>query len=466
MTARRLRLVLPLAFALAINAWAQAEDLANTVSSLGGEGTKAAKLFGFGFSLGTDILPIPGTTTGETQAYQTFGFKPDLKLGQFGVGLDLAIRARITLSTENPIDLYLPDWVPNYQGNGKSILDIYLPKIQYVSYGQRGQGVFAKLGTIEDMIVGNGFIMGSYSNARFLPEQRIFGAMMGLDGSLFKFPYLGVEAVVGNLARFDVLGGRLYARPLAALKLPVLKDLEIGGEAVVDLKPFLYDEAHPDPDSALVFLYGADARLPIIGGSVFPLSATADVSFQPGDRLGAQLGFTSRFLSFLFLNGYVRYLKNGFIPSYFDANYDLYRSSRYDALQETGATEDLAAWAVKAGTNILDKVVFSAAVEGPFAPAPALASDNNALYPHINASLVTADGLLGGFSVGGSYDKYYLGRSGAFWDDLISPENAQINFNVSYLAGVARITLLYNLCYDPATDTFTTTSSLQASIQY
>jgi hypothetical protein len=439
-----------------------ADDIAAAAAGASGD-----KPFSFGFNLGTDVLPIPGAVDGSVDNYQRFGFTPELALGKFGIGLDITLRAKIALGTDDPFQVYMPDWVWNYMGNGTTFFDVYLPKVLYLRYGRPGEDLYAKCGSIEDLSLGNGFIMGNYSNTRFLPQTRIFGLGASIDGDLFKFPYLGTEFAVGNLSQFDVFGGRVYVRPLAWLNLPIIKGLELGGEAAYDRQPDLYGGTIPAGAAPGTFVWGVDAKLPILGGSLFPMTAFADLSFQPNQKLGAMVGLSGRIIGILPYEAQVRVLKGGFIPTLFDANYDIYRFDRYTAMQSAANGDVMAGWYGRTGLDIMGgKLAFGAQVDGPFAPIPAAATDNNADYPHLRASLTTADGLLGGFSLSGSYDKYFLGISGDFWADLISAENAQIEAKLSYKTGAALISLLYNLRYDPILDSFDVSSSLQTSISY
>jgi hypothetical protein len=429
--------------------------------------TQAAKAFGFTIDLGVDSLPVPGGAPGENETYQRFGFKPELNLGPFGLGLDLTLRAQINIVGDNPFEVYLPDWVPDYMGNGKTILDVYLPKILFVRYGQRGGPLYAKLGSIEDLTIGNGFIMGNYSNTRFLPEQRIFGLGAGIDGSLFKFPYFGLEFATGNLSRLDVLGGRAYVRPLAFLSLPLLKGLEFGYEQVIDLQPYLYGDSGTTTAPAYSNVYGVDARSPILPEGPFTMMAMADLVFQEGDRLGTMAGLSGRIIGLFTYAAQIRYMEDGFIPVYFDSNYDLYRAVKHDALGAPSSGEFSVGWYANAGASLFgDKISFSALMDGPFAPLPAAGTGVITEYPHLKAVLGTAEGLLAGFSVNASYEKYFLGVSGDFWNDLLSTENAQIQASLGYKTGPAVISLVYNLRYDPLTDSYDVSSSLQTSVKY
>ena len=78
-----------------------------------------------------------------------------------------------------------------------------------------------------------------------------------------------------------------------------------------------------------------------------------------------------------------------------------------------------------------------------------------------------AEGVLGGFYVSGSYDKYFLGKENGFFADLVDPSDAVITAAVNYKTGAAVFTLLYNLAYNPENPNgFDVTSSLQSSIQF
>jgi len=78
-----------------------------------------------------------------------------------------------------------------------------------------------------------------------------------------------------------------------------------------------------------------------------------------------------------------------------------------------------------------------------------------------------AEGVLGGFFVTGSYDKYFIGKESGFFSDLIDPSDAVISAAFNYKTGAAVFTLMYNLSYNPDSDSgFDVTSSLQSSIKF
>ncbi len=427
--------------------------------------------FQAGLNLGTDVLPTgPG---GTSEAWTKLGFQPDIAFGKFGIGVDLTLRFKLYPSPDQAVEIYPDDWVPDYNGNGKSFFDIYLPKLLYVRYGVKGEDpLYAKLGSIADLTLGNGFIMGSYSNMSFMPETRLFGLNVGVDGALVNFPYLGLELATGNLARFDVIGARLYARPLVGTSIPIIKNAQLGLTLVVDRDPYLYI-ANPSSIPGLpaaskpVTVYGADLTVPILGGKLFPLAAFADIAFEPNDSMGAMLGFGGRLLGLFTYGAQIRFLQEGFIPAYFDGNYDLYRAFKYAYMDKPSGGDMFAGWYASLGTSLIkDKLVFLASLDGPFKPIPTPATENQADYPHAKALARLGEGIIGGFYFDASYEKYYLGKVQGFWEDLVDPTDAVIGLAVNYKTGASVLTLKYDAKWDAAKADFVVTSTIQASMKF
>jgi len=436
--------------------------------------------FGFGFELGlgTETLPIdPSEPAEETNqaTYQKLALKPDISFGKIGVGMDLTVHFNLRPGNSgSDIEFYEPDWIPSEAD--KTFLELYLPKIAYVRYGQKGDPLFAKLGSFDDATLGNGFIMGYYANTLFLPENRLFGAAFDLDGALFDFPYVGVETFAGNLASFDVVGSRIYARPLTDNENPLLKHLQVGLTVASDLDPLRYaadNYVSPDGSSDAVTMYGTDVKLPILNSPLVSLAAFSDLAFQPRGRWGSMAGVGGRFFGFVLYGVQLRLLGPDFIPTYFDGAYDLFRIQKYEAVAENASGDAYAGWLASLGFSILaDAVAFRLTMDGPFKAEPAnpvTAAITD--YPHLRGTFTLAEGLLAGFSFDGFYEKYYLGAddpvgTGNFWEDLVNPENAAIGAQFNYKTGPAVISLLYNLRYDPAAEDYIVSSSLMSSVRF
>jgi hypothetical protein len=436
----------------------------------------AGKDFAFELGIGTASLPTDPTkavdpATNPLVTFQKLALKPEINFGKFGLGFDLTVHFNLKLGTgQEGVEFYQPDWIPS--AAGKNIFELYLPKIAFARWGVKGDPIYAKLGSFEDGTLGNGFIMGNYANTRFLPESRIFGLAFDLDGALFNFPYIGFEGFIGNLARADVLGGRLFVRPLIGTELPIFKNLQIGATLVVDREPYLYDSNPGNDSDGSVAVAGGDFRLPILGTPVVSMAAFGDFVVENGGRWGSMVGVGGKLVSFFTYGAQLRVLGPGFIPTYFDAAYDLFRHLKYQAVSADPTGSVFAGWMASLGTTLLDnKIVFNVSMDGPFSAAPATGATIGD-FPHLRGVFTVADGILAGFSFDALYEKFYLGAdqsyggTGNFLKDLISPEKAIIGAKINYKTGPAILSLLYNLRFDPATGDFIVTSSLMSSIRF
>lgn len=423
--------------------------------------------FSAGLGLGSDLLPDPDT--GVMESWSKIGFQPDFAIGKFGIGIDLTLRFQLYPDDDTPIEIYSPDWIPQ---NGQNVFDIYLPKILYVRYGLRGVDPFyIKLGSIDDFTLGNGLIVSDYANTKFLPDKRIFGLQTGIDGALFKVPYFGVEALTGNLARLDVVGGRVFARPLAFLGSSIPGKIQLGVTGVIDQDPLLYTEPADIlsyPPSKLIYVVGADVTAPIVTGGAFSLTAFMEGAREMNGALGAITGVGGRLISFIDYGAQLRYLQEGFIPTYFDSNYDLYRDERFAYVEgKTDPGDFQLGWLASLGFDLFDeKLSFGALLDGPFAAPPAADTDNSAAYPHLKGSLTLNEGILPGLSLTGGYEKYFIGREDPFFKDLIDPMDAVIGFSVNYRTGATMLTLAYAYSWNPTTEEFDVSSSLSASVRF
>jgi hypothetical protein len=420
-----------------------------------------------GVTIGAEVL-LTGPNNGP-ETWTLLGFQPDFSFGKIGLGLDLSFHFMLYPDQDTPVKIYPGDWVPYYDNDGKSFLDIYLPKLLYVRYGLKGEDpLFAKLGSIDDLTLGDGFIMSDYSNTLFLPQQRIFGLDLGVDGSLFGFPYIGIEALTGNLAELDVVGGRLYARPLVDTAIPILKNMQVGATLVADTKPDLY--AATTNAAKTIAAYGADIAVPILGGKQFPLEAFTDFAFDPNQSKGWMIGFGGRIIGIFTYGAQLRVLQDDFIPSYFNADYDIYRAQEFDTMQNAPGSGINPGWLASLGTSLLgDRLVFSTSLDGPFSPA-GVSSDPDAADPtqyfHLRSVLRLAQIGTFPFFFDASYEKYLIGATSGFFPDLVDPTDAVIVFDVNYRTGAAVLTLAYNAQWDPATGQFIVTSSLRASVTF
>ncbi|MBN1523036.1 MAG: hypothetical protein JW904_01025 [Spirochaetales bacterium] len=419
---------------------------------------------GFTFALG---LTLGYSSFGDDESYQKLGLRPDFGYGKFGLGLALDLHYRFV---DGVLDFRSEDWVPDAE---HSFFDIYLPIFRYIRYGQKGEPIFAKIGAIEDLTLGNGFIMYNYSNALFLPETRITGLAFDLDGRFFDFPLIGFETVIGNLAALDVMGARFYIRPMYYLELPILPMLQVGASYVIDRAPFKWvtdtyaaAEGFPDPDAEYVDAFGIDFIQPILTQAPVTFAFFGDFVWQnKGSSVGGMTGFGGKLIDIFVYNVQARFVGENFIPVYFDQTYDISRAVKYPLI-ENGSSPGFVGWYASLGTNLFDLFILTISVDGPFAEVDAANPDNYLNYPHLRGVLTLKEGPLAGFSADLVYDKTLLGHSGDFFGDLVDPEGALTTVKLHYSFGPAIITLLYEIRYvpDAVGDPWVITSGLESSV--
>ena len=214
-------------------------------------------------------------------------------------------------------------------------------------------------------------------------------------------------------------------------------------------------------------VYGADVTAPILSGSTLSLTAFVEGAMEPNGAMGAIGGFRGGLLGFIKYGAQVRYLQKGFVPSYFDANYDLYRAQRFVYMTETTPAAFVPGWQASLGFDLFtQKLIFGALLDGPFAALPSPNNDDAAAYPHLKGSFLLKEGMIGGLSFEAGYEKYFIGRGGSILADVIDPTDAVIGLSVHYKTGATVLTLDYDYMWDPNSATFDVSSSLSAEVRF
>lgn len=422
---------------------------------------------GFNFEMVMELGAETFIENDKPVSYQMLSLNPDFAFGKIGIGLAFTFHFRFDDGNGN-FDFREEDWIPDSE---RSFLDIYLPIFRYIRYGHKGDPLYGKIGSIDDGTLGNGFIMGNYSNTHFLPERRIVGLALDIDGSLFNFPYIGIETFSGNLAKMDVFGTRVYARPLTSLAIPIIEDLQIGATVAFDRDPdALYDFTLADNitiyTADTVSIYGIDFKQPIISNNMLSLAFFGDIAFQSGNsttNTGSMIGIGGQLVNFINYGLNALFLGDNFMPFYFDSVYDLYRETKYEVYNGDVKVDGYNGWLASLGFTFLDGMFeFNTSVDGAFKKDPL----KETTFPHLRSVLIVGEGLLPGVFMDASYDKRYI----TGWSDFIDPENAVIGANINYKTGSAIITLGYDLRYVPdalpGKPKWETTSKLSTSISF
>lgn len=446
--------------------------------------------FNFGLAIGAVNLI---DEDGVESVYNSIRLNPDLAFGKFGIGLDLAFR--FTMDTSNGdsgFRVYRPDWVIE-DGTFGEYLNLYLGKFDYIRWGHSGDDLFAKIGSLDNATIGNGFIVGGYTNELFKPTTKYTGFRFELDTALFNWPYMGLELFASNISAFDLVAGRIYAKPLGGIKSPVFSGLEVGATLAMDRNPFYFlsdedgngyfdlaDTGAPfeayselfdsDADPDTVFIYGLDVMQPLLDIKVFTMALYGDYVLQgfEAPSMGGTAGLTGTLVKFITWNGGLIFRGDDFVPSYFGRTYDLDRANRYILytndhefpIQEAGID-----YKASLGFSFMDGgISFVTQISGPFAE-PVIADPLAAPweYPHLMAMFTIGRDIIPYFDMSFWYDKQGIDEFAA----LVSAEHALIGGRINYRMDPAVISLQVDVKYDPMlSDSWDVTTKLETGIQF
>jgi hypothetical protein len=250
----------------------------------------------------------------DNQAYYSISFQPDLSLGKFGLGLNLNF-----LYNTKTGKFYSQDWKNRKTGNTD-----YTRILRYVRYGHKGDPVYSRLGAFDAERLGHGFILNFYNN-QMVYEERKIGLSFDLDMGTF-----GFESLTNSLARLEVVGARVYVRPLWKTEMPVIRRLAIGASLVSDADKSL--KSIPNSDKKTTTEWGADVELPLVKSEMLGVMLYADHAqikdYGSGQTVGLRTDFNALwgFLGFTF-NVERRFMGKQFIAPYFGPFYEVLRNT-------------------------------------------------------------------------------------------------------------------------------------------
>lgn len=249
-----------------------------------------------------------GMATIDDESFLAINLSPELSLGKFGAGLSI----NLLYNTDNGA-IRSVDWDEGYD---------WARLIRYVRYGHKRDNFYTRVGALDAARLGHGFIMNYYTNQASY-DQRKLGLALDYD-----FGFGGFETVTSNLGRSEIFGGRVFVRPLrSVLPIPILKDIAFGATLVSDVDP---DKKRDTGDE--VTEYGFDVEVPLLKMPMFDSYAYYDYAkindYGSGSAVGAQANLTV-------IAGIAeatarlerRWLGDKFLPSYFNAFYEIERFS-------------------------------------------------------------------------------------------------------------------------------------------
>ncbi len=370
---------------------------------------------------------------GNNIAFQRFSFIPEFTYGKWGLGINFTF--------EFDGDFKLRDLDNDGKADGWSKFSDYLYKIYYLRYGQKGEPIYGRIGAFDTYTLGHGLIMDRFSNTLFYPQVLQLGLNLDIDGEVVGLPIVGFESVVDDVLDWDIMGFRLYARPLTSLSTPIIKDIKVGASIVADLDPQEmplsndYGPPKDNPDSDGVSILGIDTEVPIFERGQSSLIAYADWATITGKGNGSIIGTTYRYAWFK-LFGQLRFLGEQFTVGYFDPFYEVERALKYDSLD--AVTEFYMGYL--AGTDLS---LFN------FAYLFFFYSDgfNDDPGPRIQTGIGTQEGALAKFDVGLSYDKKDIQG----FKDFFKLEGGLFRLQVGYkISSFAKIIFIQQRTFTPS----------------
>jgi hypothetical protein len=160
-----------------------------------------------------------GAVTIDGQLYNQIALRPEFSIGKFGVGLDVVIYM------DQDGNIRKDEW-----NDAKDVID----KIMYVRWGEPGDPLYVRVGTLENVVLGYGLFMNGYSNMMEYPSVRKTGHHVG-----FKLGSIGIENVVANYKEFSFSGESTGLGIMGLRGTYSLGKLTFGSTLVMDNNQYL-----------------------------------------------------------------------------------------------------------------------------------------------------------------------------------------------------------------------------------
>lgn len=413
-----------------------------SVSAAGSNGFDFQLDFGIDYSL-SDSSNIIG-----------INLQPDISIGNWGVGLIGTVHYKINdgIVTE--------EWIPEFGEDDtllekvKTVSSLYFPIFRYIRYGFKGDPLYMKFGQLDNVVLGTGIFMNNYSNTALLPDTKLVGAELDVDGALFGIPFIGFESFVGDIAQLDILAGRLYIRPLSFTEIPIINSIQIGGSYVTDRAPNLYQPestVFTTYDPAPVVMYGGDVKIPIISSGIFSFGLFGDWAFQQDPNTpetmnsAKRAGFNGNILGFIPYQADLLFPDAGFIPNYFNATYDLERDAKY-ASEGITDTENYFIHGQVGFSIFDDNLVLNVDLSGELENND---GNFNIIEPDMIAYMKLGEDLLPFFNFEAAWKKTFTyADSSEILDDLTSLKNSQLKANVNVKYSIIKTSFSYIVDFD------------------
>lgn len=377
--------------------------------------------------LGTQTI-VEGNTNPVN--YDTFGFIPDLGYGPLGIGVDLSFHFQFFQQPGGPFGIYprAQDWWDSSLSLGQNI-NKYLARLAYLRWGHPGDPLYAQVGLVPPVVLGTGFLVGGYTNGTLRPEIDTVGLDLDAKGEVIQVPWLEFQSFVGNVAAFDVVGGRLSVQPW--------EGIQIGVTVAADTNPYAQLPNAPNQVSGSVLTEGLDVIVPWYTDPLFSAATTGDVALE-GSNAGGSVGLQGKAFGTWEWGLQNRFLGNNFVPDYFDQGYELNRVDKLLLYNGTISVPGTLGWEGSLGTAFLgDAVTVGLSLSGPWtAQSSVYVQPSLQSYARVKSGLLPLD-----------LSAFYIKDGLNGWADLGSLQNVLLGVKVGYSIDSVTLSVVSSLHY-------------------
>ena len=223
------------------------------------------------------------TVVGETP-YYLISLEPEMEFGQFGIGLDVDLRL------SNDGELREEDW--------RDINDA-LRNIKYVQYKSRSGKFSARVGALEHVTLGTGNLVYQYRNNSSRDD-----AKTGVQLS-YKSDHIEIEAFTSNVAKFEIVAGRIELKPMSDAFQEILRSFHLGITYAGDFSNYANRYGQESDSTGSGFLinnavsrgnfsgYAFDAALRVVHLPYLDLDMSVDATVLDGYGSGGSFGLNA-----------------------------------------------------------------------------------------------------------------------------------------------------------------------------
>lgn len=255
-----------------------------------------------------------GYETVDSLSYYRARLIQEFKFWKFQMGWDL------DFLVDKDYRLRVQDW--------DHLID-YLNKVYYLKYGKRNDLVYGHLGGFPNMSIGNGLIMGKYSNMALYPQMRNLGVMIGANPQIPTSP--SFEIFSSNILKNEVLSFSSRVKPMPDSTLKVIDDMIWGFSLVMDrnqysnIKAVVPDSIYSHlnkPKRQGVTMVGIALNMPLYKSENYTFGTYSEFANIIGLGSGAIIPGVYADFGFVKLNLEYRRYGRKFDPAFFDEDYE------------------------------------------------------------------------------------------------------------------------------------------------